>query len=167
MVNVLVAGVESFTPLSFERTKNVYSFGPAGSVIFRCLLEVAFQLRSTPSTLVSKVMRPVVSTGLTVPSNSKVTILVSLIFASSAGPFVITVLSTNRGEVFKGACLMVLGLGEAVFGACFSALFSENSWKPDKGISIFLRISPPAEKTKTPIKIRMGIRKIGIDSFIL
>ena len=80
MLNVLEAGGESFIPLSFARTRNVYSFCPEGSVIFLCLLEVAFQFGSTPSTLVSKVIRPVVSVGFTNPSNSKVTTLVLLIF---------------------------------------------------------------------------------------
>ena len=103
MLKLCCAGVESTSFPSFERTKKVYSFSPGGSVIFRCLLEVVFQLRSTPSTLVSKVMRPAVSAGLTDPSNSKVTTLVSLIFVSFAGPFVIMVSSINVAETLEGA----------------------------------------------------------------
>ena len=67
-------------------------------------------------------MRPVVSFGVTDPSNSNVTILVSVISVSFVGPFVMMVSSRNDADIVEveGTLLVALGWGETIVGAGFS-----------------------------------------------
>lgn len=113
--NVREAGVWSTVVLSFERTKNVYSFGPTGRVRV-LVLGVVTHAVSMPWSLLSKSIDPPVSEGLMDPVNSKVT-LVFVTSSFSLGPVVIEVSSIKEGEDGVGGFWKVEGVG-ACFCAC-------------------------------------------------
>ena len=139
----------------------MYSLGPEGKVTVLLVPVAGFQYLSIPSMYVSNVMRTV-SWGKMLPSNSKVTVLVSLTTLPCSGPDIISVSRMNPAAVFCGGWYVV---DVDVEGCWVEGLERDSVGKGLRsGIAKLMsfKTSPPTLKIPIMSTIRKGIRMAGI-----